>query len=188
MITQEKLKQMFDYDPGGYLVYRVNPKGRAKKGDRAGAQQPNGYWHIMINRKRYFAHRLIFMYHHGFIPTQIDHIDRDKSNNRIENLRKAEHRQNMWNKEITPTSSKSGYRGVIWLPDRGRWLAYSRYNGKMKYLGHFLDPHSAAIAYNDFVIKTRGEFAVLNEIRTELPHEFRNPIKFTGLNPLEYVS
>lgn len=187
-ITQAEVRKMFTYDPEGFLRYAVNPRGRSRKGDRAGSKQPNGYWQVMMNRKRYLLHRLIFLYHHGYLPPEIDHIDGDKANNRIENLREATRQQNMWNKPVKPCKSKSGYRGVIYLDDRDRWLAYSRLDGKMKYIGHFTDPHSAAEAYNAFVKKHRGEFAVLNVVNTKIPSEFRNPEKFNGLDELEYVS
>lgn len=188
MITQDELKKLFHYDPEGFLVYAIRPRGRSNKGDKAGTPQPNGYWHVMIKRKRYLVHRLIYLYHHGVLPKEIDHIDGNKANNRIENLREATRRQNSWNTPVRKVKSKSGYRGVIYLPDRDRWLAYTQFNGKMKYIGHFNNKHDAARAYNDFVLKHRGEFAVLNEVHKTLPSEFSNPKPFTGLDKLEYVS
>ena len=170
MITQEQLKDLATYEDGR-LLYIRKPRGRANIGDPMGTPQPNGYSQVMISRKRYYLHQLVYLYHHGYIPREIDHADRDKSNNRIENLRESNRSQNMWNKDIG--SSASGYRGVIYLADRDRWKAYINHDGKQIHIGHFKDKHSAARAYNEKAVELRGEYAVLNEIQSVLPEEFQ---------------
>lgn len=167
MITQEELKKLLYYEDGE-LIYVIHPKGLAKKGDSAGTLQPNGYKQVMIKRKRYYLHRLIWLYHHGQFPKApnvLDHINRDKTDSRIENLRVVDRRQNAWNTTIDHrTKSKTGYRGVCYLLDRDRFLAYMYDEGKFIHIGHFMDPHTAAEAYNEKVQAIRGEYAALNTV------------------------
>ena len=95
MITQEELKQLYHYDTTtGELLLKVKKSGRPSKR----APNSNGYHVMMINRKRYYAHRLVWLYVYGEWPPKdkvIDHIDCDRMNNRIENLRLLSRYENM---------------------------------------------------------------------------------------------
>ena len=179
MITQDELKQLVQYIPEtGNLVYKKATRGfhgSQAKNKPIGTVQPNGYRLVMIKRKRYLVHRLIWLYHHGEMPKIVDHINRDKTDNRIENLREVTRKENSWNTTIKHSNqSTTGYRGVCYLQDRDRFLSYCHHEGKFVFIGHFDDPHSAAEAYNEKVLQLRGEYASLNEIRTKVPKEFRN--------------
>ena len=173
-ITQDEVKELFDYDAEtGNLVYRKTFKGRKyKNGTKvAGTIQPNGYRMVMIKRKRYYIHRLIWLWHHGTFPRVTDHINQDKSDNRIENLRAVDYKQNRWNIEACKTTSVTGYKGVCYIKDRGKYLAYTGEDYKMNYIGLYDTPEEAAKAYNEKILSTRGEFANLNMIpdNNELP-------------------
>lgn len=96
MITQDKLKWLFDYD----TVYGGLIKMVRKSGNKTTVKTPNsnGYYIIMIEGKRYFEHRLVWLYHYGEFPPNnlvIDHIDRNRMNNKIENLRLLSRYENM---------------------------------------------------------------------------------------------
>ena len=86
-ISSNDLKTFLAYDPDtGQLRYRVNRQGGAKQGDPAGVLQPNGYKTIMIKRKRYYLHQLVWLYHHNEIPSRLQFLDGQRHNTRIENL------------------------------------------------------------------------------------------------------
>lgn len=92
MITQQQLQNLYDY-VDGQLKFK-HSRGKRKTGSYAGSIKPDGYWRVYINGKGYYLHRLIWMYHYGYFPNEIDHIDRNKSNNTIENLRAVTHKEN----------------------------------------------------------------------------------------------
>lgn len=93
MITQKELQQRFYYE-NGYLIYKYSV-GKKHSGDFAGYKKSDGYWRVYINGKGYYLHRLIWLYFCGDFPNnEIDHIDRNKSNNKIENLRNISHKEN----------------------------------------------------------------------------------------------
>jgi len=102
----------------------------------AGTINDQGYRQISVSGKNYKAHRLIWLYVHGRWPNEVDHIDHDQLNNRIENLREVTHRDNMLNLSI-PKNNSSGVVGVSWNKSHKKWRAQIRVNGKMVYLGGF---------------------------------------------------
>ena len=87
-ITYEFVRSVFDYDPEGFLVWKSSLNNQFA-GKRAGGVDKNGYWYVQLTRfkKKVPAHRLIFLWHHGFMPKMVDHANRVRTDNRIENLR-----------------------------------------------------------------------------------------------------
>ena len=156
MLTQEYLKSRLRYDPetGRFVWIRIR-KGHSLLNRRAGTTQSNGYVYIMIDNKSYLAHRLAFLYVYGFLPKFLDHINRKKDDNRIVNLRKCTHSQNLSNSKHR--QSRSGVRGV-YHNDSG-FKALIRYNGKLIYLGTFKTPEDASTAYRAKKVELFGEFA-----------------------------
>jgi hypothetical protein len=103
------------------------------------------------------------MWHHGYLPAEIDHRNRDKVDNRIENLRPATSSQNKGNIGLLRTN-RSGYRGVSLNSRSGKWHAQIKINGKQTYLGRFDTPEQAALRYNEAARQHFGEFAHLNQV------------------------
>ena len=88
-ITYDRVKELFGYK-NGQLIWRVS-KGRARGGNIAGTTCPiHGYTIVQVDNKQYKSHRLIWLWHNGYFPeNNLDHIDQNRANNKIENLREA---------------------------------------------------------------------------------------------------
>ena len=112
----------------------------------------NGYIRIGINNKHYYLHRLIYKYHNEdwditySIENEIDHININPLDNRIENLRVVNHSENMRNRNKFKNCS-SIYKGVGWFKPNKKWLAKIRINGKIKHLGFFDTEEEAHLVY-----------------------------------------
>lgn len=165
-ITQEELQELFEYREDGNLICKVNLKPRRKIGDVMGSNVGR-YRAACIKGTRYYIHRLIFLYHNGWLPKEIDHINRNPLDNRIENLRPATASQNKRNRQ-SKKNSTSNYVGVSWCKPLSKWQAFIRQAGtdnKNLFLGYFIDEIEAAKAYNKAAIIQHKEFANLNIIK-----------------------
>ena len=89
-LTQARLHELFDYKDG-QLLNKTKRRSQVEIGAPAGHKTVRGYVNIRVDGKMYKAHRLIYLYHHGVMPDMVDHIDCDRANNRIENLRRLHH-------------------------------------------------------------------------------------------------
>ena len=119
----------------------------------------NGYLVAMVLGKTLKAHRVIWALHYGKWPAlYLDHIDGDRANNAISNLREATPSQNGCNRR-SAKNSKSSYLGVSWVEWRKRWTATIRISGKRKTIGYFKTEIDAAMAYDAWAIEHHGEFA-----------------------------
>ena len=155
-LSQDLLHELFEYR-NGKLYWRQAGAGRSLS-NPAGHSRKDGYVQIKINRKRYLAHRLIFLMHQGHLPEQIDHIDGNPANSAIENLRAATHSQNMRNSRIRRNNT-SGYKGVVWHKHKNKWHAQIRINSKKKNLGYFDCPKEAHAAYCQAANELHKDFA-----------------------------
>lgn len=145
-LTHEELLALLIYcEITGIFRWRVS-RGGVEAGSVAGRISPTtGYQEISINGKLYKAHRLAWLYVHGVWPSdQIDHIDRDKTNNRIANLREATSVENHRNMS-KPSNNTSDHVGVSWDKTRQKWYAYITHERKMLNLGLY-DRKEDAIA------------------------------------------
>lgn len=155
VMNQEVVRQIFDYRDGG-LYWKQNRGSNAKAGARVGRLLPTGYRAVQVSGRKYQEHRLIYLYHHGFLPVEIDHINRVKHDNRIENLRKCSHAANQVNTHDRPNAQ--GYRGVK-VNQRGRYAARITIQGKEIRLGSFDTAEQAGEAYKQAAERLFGEFA-----------------------------
>lgn len=137
-----------DYETG-QLIWKPrpeNPQFRAA-GKVAGARCNRGYLHIQLGRGNFFlAHRIIFKMAHDLEPEFVDHIDRNKSNNALSNLRAASATENNLNQPL-PSNNTTGCKGVGHLKSRNKWRVFGpKIKGKIRYHGEF-DSREEAIAF-----------------------------------------
>ena len=158
MITQSELKDMFDYKDGQLLSKQKSKRRNA--GDVLGTINSNGYLTASVNGKVYRVHRLIYLWHNGYMPSQIDHINRVRDDNRIENLRPCTTQENSYNKKVT---SESGVKGVHWHKQISRWVASIRANGRNIHLGTFVDKELAISIASTARNKLHKDFAYSGE-------------------------
>ena len=148
-LTQARLKQVLAYDEKTGDFYRLsNGFGRPREiGSVAGCIDNVGYRRIKIDGRRYQAHWLVWMYVHGAFPKTgcLDHIDHDRSNNRIDNLRESTNQTNCQNR-TKETNTLSGRIGVGFFKDVGKWSAQITVSGNRIYLGSFGDLDDAILA------------------------------------------
>lgn len=136
MHSIQEFEKYFSYDKStGLLTWKVQRSRRAP-GSVAGTIDHEGYVIIGLSGIRYRAHRIIIAMVFGYFPDQVDHIDGNRSNNRIENLRAVNNQQNARNQKIRKNNT-SGAMGVCWHKRYGKWVSYIRVDGKAKYLGGF---------------------------------------------------
>ena len=160
MLTQEFIRERFDYDPEtGSFTWRVS-SGGMHPGDEAGFVNGLGYRRICVKGfGQIGAHRLAWLYVHGVLPKIVDHKDLNRSNNRIDNLRLATRAQNIAN-QAAHKDNTSGFKGVSYLPNRKKpWRATIMCRGKWKFLGYYDTPEAAHAAYLSAAQSAFGEFA-----------------------------
>jgi hypothetical protein len=156
ILSQEELLNLVEYRDGE-LYWKIKPAKNRNLGDKAGSIKKNGYCMVQINKKLDYVHRFIYLMFYGYMPKIIDHIDRNPSNNKIENLREATQTQNLCNK-IIQSNNKSGIKGVCWSEKRKQWLATCQINGK--YIRKYCKTvDEAQIAVRKLREQLHGQFA-----------------------------
>lgn len=152
MLSQTRLKELLTYDKDtGVFTWRRRRGGKAAVGRCAGARDFYGYVVIRLDGVLYKAHRLAWFYSHGVWPEEnIDHINRDKSDNRLKNLRLAGQSLNMHN--ANRRAGSSGVVGVTWDAQRRKWHARIKIDYVNKFLGRF-DKKDAAIKAREEAVK-----------------------------------
>lgn len=150
-LTAERVRQLVSFDPDTGVFTRLTSMGnQCKAGSVAGSISGNGYRLISLDGRRYNAHRVAWLYVHGHWPTgQIDHINGDRLDNRIANLRDVSPSTNRENMRASPKSAVVGMLGVRMLrPSLSKsYQARIKVRGKQQHIGYFATPEAAHAAY-----------------------------------------
>lgn len=157
-LSQQRIRLLFEYREDGLLIWRVRPvedfkTARAcsitnsrQAGKPAGHVRSDGYRLIGVDGELYRAHRLVWLWHTGTDHAgDIDHVDHDRDNNRIENLRAVTHSENLKNRSVAGRES-GAVIGVYWIASKGKWRADIKVCGKAIYLGIFSTQDEAIAA------------------------------------------
>lgn len=148
MISQEELKSIFTYSEGVLLWNEKSTGKMAKRFNKKYANKEAGYLRkysngsiyrcVIVNKKAYLVHRLIYLIFHGTIPDEtIDHIDGNTLNNKIDNLRCVSQRENCRNRKRS-SKNKSGVSGVHFSKRCNKWIARANNSsGKRIHIGVF---------------------------------------------------
>ena len=158
--SQEELHRLFEYKEGN-LYWKIKPRNSTRIGTKAGSLDSKGYVALKLNNSRYRMHRIIWAYHYSAIPNnlQIDHIDGNKTNNMIENLRLATNSQNKSNNKRVYCNSKSNILGVHWSKIKRKWVSQICKNKKPIHLGYFVNQEDAIAARKTAELQYFAEFA-----------------------------
>jgi hypothetical protein len=127
------------------------------RGQKAGATRADGYRAIHIGDKPFMAHHIIWYLEHGVWPEYLDHKDRDRSNNRLDNLREANPSKNQWNKGIYRNNT-SGAKGVYFDKKRQLWRVWVGANRVKHHVGRFKTLEEARAAYCAKAAELHGDF------------------------------
>jgi hypothetical protein len=160
MVTQKRLHELFSYQDGN-LVRNITVASQAKKGSIAGSPHNKGYVQVYVDGKNCLLHRLIFLWHYGYIPKIIDHINGNRCDSRIENLREATSSQNQQNKKVNCTNVL-GLKGAVYHPQKMKWQGRIHVNKKKISLGYFNTAEEAHEAYKKAAVDFFGKFARFN--------------------------
>lgn len=156
MSLYDRLHELFEYKDG--WLFRKVPVRGAPAGKRVGNKQSNGYLHIIVDGKKLLAHRAIFLFFNGYLPEIVDHIDGDKTNNSLENLRAATREESNHNRGLHK-NSLSRSKNVRWMEDCKKWMVTLRKNKRSFYFGVFKDLELAELVAYEAREKYHGQFA-----------------------------
>jgi len=159
LLTQERLREMLSYDPETGVFRWLVARGGQYAGVVAGSNAHHGYQIILIFGKRYYAHRLAWLWMTGEWPKQdMDHIDGNPANNRWSNLRSVTTSQNSANRRKS-RNNRSGYKGVWKHSQTGKYYVNIKFEGEDYRDGPFDTAEEAHQVYVDLAKEIHGEFA-----------------------------
>lgn len=163
MLTQEILLKNFRYDETtGNLYWKIKRSNRTDLSKPISAKDRYGYIQVCTKlsgkQKTYLVHRLIWLMIYGITPKNIDHIDGNRSNNKISNLRDVTHQENMMNMK-KHADTKNNYKGTYKVKNQNSWVAEITFMRKRHYLGCFKTEKEAGEAYIKAAKKIHKEFA-----------------------------
>ena len=155
-LTQSNLAKFFDYKEG-QLFWKFST-GRVAAFSKAGSLGSHGYFQVKLMGKIYLVHRLIYTLINGQIPNNVDHIDGNKTNNKIENLRSCTQSENRMN-ACRSTSNKIGIKGVCWSKSNKCWRVQVKKQSKKVYDAFFDDLELAEFVAIEARNKHHGFFS-----------------------------
>jgi len=155
-MTQEYAHSLFEYKDGN-LYWKVRKAPHVKIGAKVGSPEVNGYETVYVDGRNWRIHRLVFLMQHGYLPKVLDHINGDRKDNRIENLREASHQTNAYNQNMK-RNNVSGIKGVSWNNDRQKWAVRVNHN-KKTYQRYVQDLELAELVAIEMRSKLHGDYA-----------------------------
>lgn len=160
MITQQELKELLNYDSNtGIFTWKKLYKYSNRKINDIAGSIDGGYIRVGINKKKYCAHQLAWLYVYGEIGGfNIDHANGIKTDNRIKNLRKATVSENAYNTKLNVRNT-SGVKGVTWHKKSKKWQVVITVNKQHKYLGQFEDLEFAELVITEARVLFHKNFA-----------------------------
>lgn len=168
----EGVKDFIEYFPDtGKLMWKKSNSNKVRVGQEITHVDSYGYLGVQFQFVRWKAHRLAWYLYYGEVPEgDIDHINGDRTDNRIENLRLASRGENLRNMRVSGKGS-SKYKGVSWHKAAGKWSAQITLDNKKKHLGLFEEEISAALAYDTAAKEFYKDFAHTNFKKDNLTNE-----------------
>ncbi|HEJ8266517.1 TPA: HNH endonuclease [Klebsiella oxytoca] len=162
-LSLETVRNFFSYDETTGILYCKSPFGSKSPGDTLGVKTDTGYLRVFFNGKNIRVHRIIWVLKYGEIPSTlvVDHIDGDKLNNRITNLRLCTQNQNTRNRRIH-SNNAAGLKGVYFNDsprNRKKWIAQISIAKKKIRLGRFHTKEEAHRAYVAASMQYHGDFS-----------------------------
>jgi hypothetical protein len=159
MITQELVAECFEYREGKLYWKKVAHKSKDYLvGKEAGSIHPTGYRYVTWLGKSHKVHRLIFVLAYGYLPPEIDHVNNNRLDNRLENLRPATRSENQCNR-FALSNNKSGYPGVNWHKHAKSWYVRVMKDGKSHIIGYFKDLELAGLVATEARSLYHGAYA-----------------------------
>lgn len=182
-LSDEILKKYLEYNSITGVFTNKITRSNKLAGSIAGTADTKGYIMISINNCKFLAHRLAWLYMYGYWPdSDLDHVDGNRTNNSISNLRKATRSQNNYNR--TSNRNKNEYRGVC-KTSSGKFSASIKVGGKDVYIGNFMTVEEASLAYEDKAREVQKEFykdpGYTYSITTYTPITQKSSTGFTGV-------
>lgn len=156
-LSLELLNELFYYKDGN-LYRKKSTQKNVLVDSKVGTINTLGYLVVNIKNKVYLVHRLIYWMMHGNLPKYIDHIDGNRLNNNIENLRAATNQQNIFNQK-TRKNSISGTKNVLWDKKSKKWCVRFTMNYKPVHIGMYSNLEEAIQIAKEIRAKLHGEFA-----------------------------
>lgn len=160
-LSLDRVREALNYNPEtGVFTWRIRVGKKVRVGSVAGSKtSKGGYVLINLDRNVALAHRLVWFYVYGEWPSeQVDHINGDRADNRLSNLRLANQSQNSCNCRLRKTNT-SGYRGVSWSKEKRKWVSRIVKDHKQHVLGYFKSKDEAYYAYLQAADRLHGEYS-----------------------------
>lgn len=148
-ISKARVRELFDYQPNTGVLVRKVTRGNRSAGRIVDTPSSKGYLRVLVDGKRYYAHQVVWVYFHDSWAKQIDHINGNKQDNRIENLRDVDTSTNCHNQYGPRKNNRLGVKGVHKIRS-GKYRASCTVRGVKCDLGVFPTPESASVAYEEF--------------------------------------
>lgn len=159
--TQADVLREYNYEPATGMLRAFSPSRKAYPWRPTGKNKRylSGY----VAGKTIYLHQAVFLYHHGYLPEQVDHLDRDTANNRIENLRPATNAENQYNGK-RKANNRSGFKGVAYCKGYVHpWRARIVVDKRVVELGRYPTPEQASAAYLDGAKRFAKAFAFVGQ-------------------------